>query len=441
MGDKTDKSKNFRDNLKNILLILSFVTSIFAILFNVFVFPTQINNFLEAVKRLFSLNVVQFSINLGNILVSTYFLLVFSFSKKLSGNYQLREGKEFNFCELAELDRHEKIETLPQKSKNSLEGFQKRVSALVIQYLWLIRFFAISFVFLYLTILIAPIDVSEQEEQVRYLTNYAIATNIFNFLGGTVVFLAFWVLYKKTLNENDEDNRFWLIPTFLAALYIVFFVYLSWKFKLGDDAYYFLNIFDLIAGSVNGLAMFLLFGRYVSLEQALRGTYLFKDAFKDLFKSLPLFKSEKSYTHIISFGIIFVLPIYALAQPLFGSLQIPLYGDVMVFQTTVYGICLVGKICFFHLTYLLISKKLLHLYLYGLISEVGNFRKLEKCLVATETYTRLSNEPTQIENTDFINCPQQLLTDQQKLHLTSSKPPDSHQRKNGKSKYYLKGKM
>jgi hypothetical protein len=161
------------------------------------------------------------------------------------------------------------------------------------------------------------------------------------------------------------------------------FIYLSWLFAPHENAYIFLNRFDLIAGSINGLAMFLLFGRYVSLEQSLRGTNLFKDAFRDLFKPLPLFESEKSYTKIVSFGIIFLLPIYALAQPQFGALEIPLYGEPKIFQTTVYGICLVGKICFFHLTYLLISKGLLHLYLYGLVSKVGNFRKLEKCLTTT----------------------------------------------------------
>jgi hypothetical protein len=78
-------------------------------------------------------------------------------------------------------------------------------------------------------------------------------------------------------------------------------------------------------------------------------------------------------------GIVFILPIYALAQPLFGNLQLTEFGDAKVFQTGVFGICLIGKICFFHLSYLLIGQRLLHLYLYGMASNVGNFRELESC--------------------------------------------------------------
>jgi hypothetical protein len=133
----------------------------------------------------------------------------------------------------------------------------------------------------------------------------------------------------------------------------------------------------LVAGLANGLAMSLLFGKYVSIEHSLSNTPLFKYVFENIFYPF----SRKPYKAIVSFGIIFVLPTYALAQPLFGSLRITVFGDPHRFQTIVYAICLVGKIIFFHLTYLLISKKLLHLYLYGLVAEVGNFKELEACFV------------------------------------------------------------
>jgi hypothetical protein len=302
-------------------------------------------------------------------------------SKKLSDGYYIKWGeKEQDFCELAELgDYKDKDGKFQENLKDTLKGFEKQVDDLVRQYLWIMRLFAFSLVLVYVSIIFTPIVTQDLEN--RRISNFALLTNIFNFLEGIIVFLAFRVLYSKTLDKKGKD--FWVIPSGLALLYIIIFIYSSWRLNWAEPQKYFLNISDLIAGSVNGLAMFLLFGRYVSLEQSLRETDLFKNAFRDLFKPLPLFETEKSYTRAVSFAIIFLLPFYALAQPLFGSLNIDLYGNAIGFQTTVYAICLVGKICFFHLTYLLIRKQLLHLYLYGLIAKVGNFRKLEECLSTT----------------------------------------------------------
>lgn len=381
-----NENNNFWSNAKNIGLVFSILASSFAIVLNFFGVPNAVARFWEVINNNFTPENVQFWINIGNILIPTYFLGIFLVSKKISVNYEIKAEKEYDFCELAELKRDAGSKTIPVESKTLLSRYSKRVTALVIQYLWLIRFFAASFVFLYIFIVISSCNPVPLEGNYRAITNFAILTNVFNFLGGVVVFLAFWVLYSETLNKDDKDNRFWLVPVVFAGLYICVFVALSWLFKPGENAFYFLNIFDLIAGSTNGLAMFLLFGRYVSLEQSLSKTNLFQDAFKDLFKSLSPFESKKSYTKIVSFGIIFILPIYALAQPLFGSLEIKLYGDnPKTFQTTVYGVCLIGKLCFFHLTLLIIKNRLLHLYLYGLVSKIGNFRHLEKCLVPTST--------------------------------------------------------
>jgi hypothetical protein len=220
-------------------------------------------------------------------------------------------------------------------------------------------------------------------------------------LGALFVQLGFSVLYNKTLEaqegpsknlaaDNDQyslettqiltynSSLYWAIPLMFFVLYALIFVSLSVSYLGITDVTavtHFLNIFDLLAGLANGLAMSLLFGRYVSIEQSIGNTSRFKTVFENIFYPF----SSITYKALVSLGIIFILPIYALAQPLFGSLKIDAFGDAENFQTIVYGICLIGKICFFHLTYILISKRLLHLYLYGLASEVGNFRELENC--------------------------------------------------------------
>lgn len=388
MGNENNENSKYWNSFKNALLILSLITSILALFLNVLATPDAISKFWIRISSFFTARRVQLLINIGNIVISGYFLLVFLLSSKISAAYNIRWGeKDYDFCELAELERDVEKRTITAKSQETLKGYQNRVAALVIQYLWMVRYFAISLVFVYLAIISSSIATPQEKADYRPITNFALTINIFNFLGGIVIFLAFWVLYSDTLNKHDKDNRFWVIPAVFAGIYLVLFFSLSWLFPPDTNAYFFLNRFDLFAGLINGLAMFLLFGRYVSLEQSLSKTELFKVAFRDLFKPLPIFKNEEIYKKIVSFSIIFLLPIYALAQPQFGALQIPVYGDPIVFQTMVYGTCLVGKFFFFHLTYLLISKKLLHLYLYGLVSKVGNFRKLEECLTGDSAET------------------------------------------------------
>lgn len=247
--------------------------------------------------------------------------------------------------------------------------------------------------------------VDSKQEPSRKIGYFPISTNLINLLGALFVQLGFSVLFNKTLEPhqapvgesrdhadagNDEryletrqiltynSSLYWSIPLMMFVLYALVFVSLSISYLVVKDdgaITRFLNIFDLLAGSANGLTMSLLFGRYVSIEQSIRNTKQFKIVFKNIFYPF----SAIPYRALVSLSIIFILPIYALAQPLFGSLRIEAFGTSDNFQTVVYAICLVGKICFFHLTYILVSKKLLHLYLYGLVAEVGNYKELEAC--------------------------------------------------------------
>jgi hypothetical protein len=203
-----------------------------------------------------------------------------------------------------------------------------------------------------------------------------ILANILNFIGCLAVFASFSSLYIKTVRDGKTSAKFYLIPFLALCFYVAIIVTFTQIYsQLNLDKTIWLNLFDLLAGLFNGLAGTLLFGRYVSIEQSLRYTEKLRSL------ELTVFGKEVPFKEIIiSFGIVFVLPIYALAQPLFGTLQIDAFGDPRYFQLSVYLICLIGKICFFHLTYLLIKNNSFHLYLYGLISEVGNLKELEACL-------------------------------------------------------------
>lgn len=110
------------------------------------------------------------------------------------------------------------------------------------------------------------------------------------------------------------------------------------------------NIFGLIIGSFNGLAMSLLFARYISMEHLINNAK--ERTFYDWFSTLT----------------VFLLPIYALAQPLFGAFEINAFGDARVFANCVFFICLLGKMFFLYFTYKFIKERKLHYYLHLIIT-------------------------------------------------------------------------
>ncbi len=257
---------------------------------------------------------------------------------------------------------------------------------------------------IYMFILTNSFFQTEIDLKYRELKSISIVINIINFLGGLAVYCGFVVLYKKTtkkisdIGEYRASWSFLIGPLGLTVFYVAFFQLCIWIFpqfleffnitneidkKVNTTTL--LNLFDLVAGSASGLAFTLLFGRYIAIEFAIKKTKLYKTVFGNFFSKFP-FNNSLPYERLISFQIVFLLPIYALAQPLFGSLTIDDFGSPEIFQTCVYGACLVGKFIFFIITYKLIKYKLLHLYLYGQVAQIGNFKKLEDCLgIKSET--------------------------------------------------------
>jgi hypothetical protein len=113
------------------------------------------------------------------------------------------------------------------------------------------------------------------------------------------------------------------------------------------------NLFLLLIGVYNGLMMALLFGRYISMEERVRGINRIK--YKNIFTKLT----------------IYILPIYALSQPLFGAFDISVFGNAKAFANWVFLFCLIGKIFFLFSTYWFMKERLMHYYLHLVLTSHG----------------------------------------------------------------------
>ena len=165
---------------------------------------------------------------------------------------------------------------------------------------------------------------------------FDIAIGICNYLSAVFLFLAFKVLYDKTIsNDNKTPIRYYTNALIFSVLfllgYIIFSVFIvttslqndinTANENLANSTA--LNLFRLFIGIFNGLVMALLFGRYISMEHS---AYIMKQGIYEVGK----------YNNIIHLCTIYILPIYALAQPLFGSFEITAFGNPRAFANSVF---------------------------------------------------------------------------------------------------------
>jgi hypothetical protein len=100
--------------------------------------------------------------------------------------------------------------------------------------------------------------------------------------------------------------------------------------------------------------MGLLFGRLISME------YYFKDV------QLTSYKFSKQFYH---YGAIFILPLYALANGLYGVQEFTIYTvEGFPLKALIFFICFIGKGFFFLFIYHYINYKWLHIYLHLIIA-------------------------------------------------------------------------
>jgi len=151
------------------------------------------------------------------------------------------------------------------------------------------------------------------------------------------------------------------------------------------------NIMQLIIGSLNGLTMALLFGRYVSIDHALQNIDKKIDEDKEKKPEIEEAKDKKEYSEYIKWGIIIILPVYALAQPLFGSFEIDAFGSPMNFQNIVFFICFVGKTFFLYITWKFIDKRWMHYWFHSALVNHSVPKDFFDCF---ETQTQKSTNET-----------------------------------------------
>lgn len=165
--------------------------------------------------------------------------------------------------------------------------------------------------------------------------------------------------YRQTIKDFDKE-------THLPATKAIEAIKESISRHEPETGKWWSNVLKLLIGSWNGLAMALLFGRYVSMEQTV---YDMKEGAYAKWK----------YRRFIHNCTIYILPIYALAQPLFGAFEIDEFGDAKTFANVVFFLCLIGKVFFLYLTYILMKRHLMHLYLHTALTSRGVPKDLTRC--------------------------------------------------------------
>ncbi len=239
----------------------------------------------------------------------------------------------------------------------------KRVKRLVHQLISNIHLYALFLMIVYLVFFIDNSRFYADGEGLRHHW-FPIIEDIFNYLSAVCLFWGFQVLYDTTIDKNDNKKDLpyrlplIIISVVFLACYMIFVAYPMANSKLSEIV---ANWFRLVIGIFDGLAMALLFGKYISMEHSLQNI------------------KEGNYGEIVRWGIIIILPIYALAQPLFGSFKITAFGDEKWFANGVFFVCLIGKFFFLYVTYLFMRNKLMHYYLHLVIARHGVPKNFYKC--------------------------------------------------------------
>jgi len=265
-------------------------------------------------------------------------------------NVELTDG-------LVEVDNR-MVDRLERASFNN-----KRVTRLVHQLISNIHLYALFLMIVYLVFFIDNSQFYPDGQGLRHHW-FPIVEDIFNYLSAVCLFWGFQVLYDTTIDKNDNKKDLpYRLPLIIIsfvflACYLIFVAYPMADSRSSEIV---ANGFRLAIGIFNGLAMALLFGKYISMEHSLQNI------------------KDGNYGEIVRWGIIIILPLYALAQPLFGSFKITAFGDEKWFANGVFFVCLIGKFFFLYVTYLFMRNKLMHYYLHLVIARHGVPKNFYKC--------------------------------------------------------------
>lgn len=276
---------------------------------------------------------------LFNIVVMIIF--IYMLGKKYSINFKKETGIE---------DYSRLIENLSngnEKGNERSNWYHDRVNLIVLQFRNNIIWYCVFLI---------PVYCLFFAEKGLLNKNFFFVECLGNYLSSLFVFFGFLVLYNKTLddrNKSDYMNNHYFVTSLIFSLFFVFalvyFIYIA-DFEILNKNNKLSNRLSLLAGISNGVVMMLLFSRYISIEHVVHE------------------RNRIVYSPIITIGILYVFPIYAIVQPLFGSFKNNLYGSPEILANIVITICLFGKLLFLYVTWFLMKNKILHLYLHNIIT-------------------------------------------------------------------------
>jgi hypothetical protein len=203
-------------------------------------------------------------------------------------------------------------------------------------------------------------------------------TNLFNFGSSLFIYLAFKVLYDKTLDKDNEPVPYYMDAAIFALMGIIAYVLVTEPRLVGlDNIAIMKKNFSLLIGILNSLAMGLLFARFISMENAL----------VNIFEADDKQEPNKNQKIILKNMMIFLLPLYAAVQPIFGNFNLEAgMGPPAIHRNVVFLICFVGKTFFLAIYSYYAHRRWIHLYLYSMIYRQGIPHSLKTKFKLTETY-------------------------------------------------------
>ncbi|UOQ70761.1 hypothetical protein [Hymenobacter cellulosilyticus] len=336
--------KNFNEKL---VLITSVVSTL----------ATIVTQVVKTYKTGFNDVGILIAIDIVNLLILVYFYLKIQPEK---------------FICRSELER-EKLAEILHISKSKVDFNIERVNTLVSQICFSIGFFIIFLSFFYLIQIIKDYkDLWANVESVLsnadsiedlfdsssrgaiYFIVIEFFENFFNMISAAFVYICFKVLYDTTLDEENHPVISYHGTVLLLSFYFIAYIWVIFNGIPGLNLKYSSHIFRLLCGVYNGFAMSLLFGRLTSME------YFFKS-------DKPLIK-QSFIKRFYYYGVVFVLPLYILAQPMYGVFYATEFGSNVVFKSLVFTICFIGKAFFLVLLLTYIRNRWLHAYLHNVLA-------------------------------------------------------------------------
>ena len=208
----------------------------------------------------------------------------------------------------------------------------------------------------------------------QYLT-IEVITNATNLFSATFIFTAFLVLFSVTLEDDHRtpkiNNQ---IPVALAIVITILNIIILTigipNSSLEESA----TLIRLFGGIYNGIAMALLFSRFISME------YYFQH-------------STKSFERMFYFyGVTIWLPLYVVVQPLYSLFNIFDFGQTAVVKAIVFLITFWGKLVFLFFIYTMLNKKWIHSYILLTLIEKDNLEILSFELEDVEKIKKIQEE-------------------------------------------------